>query len=87
MNVLYHRLFEKRYSKLPLSLQRKVDETISLFLIDPYTPRLRNHALLGILKGSRAISVTNDLRILYQMEGEHVTVLFLDVGRQGQVYK
>ncbi len=87
MIIQFHRYFEKRYQKLSLSLQQKVDQTIRAFAQDPRAPKLRNHALSGTLLGKRAISVTGDVRIIYEMQGEHVIVLFLDVGSHAQLYE
>ncbi len=86
MKIRFHRLFGKRYRKLTPVLQKKVDVTIALFMRDPKATRLQNHALVGELIGKRAISVTGDVRIIYEMEGDHVIVLLLDVGTHTQVY-
>ncbi len=86
MTIRFHKRFIKRYDKLPSSVRRKVDATISIFHSDPFTARLRNHPLVGSLCGQRAISVTGDVRIIYEMEGDHVMVLLLDVGTHTQVY-
>lgn len=86
MIIRYHRLFEKRYRKLSPELQRKVDSAVGIFVRAPFAPRLRNHGLIGVLLGKRAISVTGDVRIIYEMEGDHLLVLFLDVGTHTQVY-
>jgi addiction module RelE/StbE family toxin len=87
MIIHFHRRFKKHYHKLPISLRNKVDKVIVLFREDPFTPSLRNHGLDGSLIGRRSISVTGDIRIIYEMEGEHAVVLFLDVGTHAQVYE
>lgn len=87
MILRFHRSFEKRYKKLYPALQMKVDATIRIFAKDPHAKRLRNHALAGSLSGKRAISVTGNVRIIYETEDKHVTVLFLDVGTHAHVYE
>lgn len=87
MIIRFHKRFIKRYDKLPSSIRRKVDSIILIFHGDPFAVRLRNHPLVGHLDGKRAISVTGDIRIIYEMEGEHVTVLLLDVGTHAQIYE
>jgi addiction module RelE/StbE family toxin len=87
MIIHVHLRFKKRYLKLSPFLREKIDGVIMLFEQNPFAPSLRNHALGGALKDKRAISVTSDVRIIYEMEGEHTVVLFLDVGRHAQVYK
>ena len=87
MIIKFHKRFIKRYDKLPSRIRRKVDATILIFHGDPFTARLRNHSLVGHLDGKRAISVTGDIRIIYEMEGEHILVLLLDVGTHAQLYE
>jgi len=47
---------------------------------------LKNHALAGKLRGLRAISAGYDLRIVYEEEGGHATVLLLNTGTHDEVY-
>lgn len=86
MIIYFHRRFRKHYRKLPLVLQNKVDRTIVLFRQTPFASSLRNHGLEGSLTGRRSISVTDDLRIVYEMQGDHAVVLLLNVGTHAQVY-
>lgn len=87
MTIQFHRLFEKHYRRLSPAVQIKVDLAIQIFLKDPFTPSLRNHALSGSLKNQRSVSVTEDLRIIYETINGHTVVLILDVGTHGQVYR
>lgn len=47
MKVVWHRRFKKHFVLLPQKIKDKTMETISVFLQDPRTPILRNHALSG----------------------------------------
>jgi addiction module RelE/StbE family toxin len=46
---------------------------------------LDDHALKGKMKGKRAFSITDDVRVIY-VESDNVFV-FLDIGSHNQVYK
>jgi addiction module RelE/StbE family toxin len=86
MNIRFHRFFSKRYKKLSPVLQKKVDKTIQIFIQNPHARELYNHGLVGSLIGKRSISVTGDVRIIFAVEGNYITVLFLDVGTHAQLY-
>ena len=87
MIIHVHRHFKKHYHKLSPIVRNKIDKVIILFKEDPFTASLRNHELQGALNGRRAISVMRDVRIIYEMEGNHAIVLFLDVGTHAQLYE
>ena len=86
MKIRFQKSFEKRYSKLTPKLKGKVDETIHLFRVNPLDPILENHALKGVLQGKRAISVTGNIRIVFEEYEDYTLVLMLDVGTHPQVY-
>jgi mRNA-degrading endonuclease YafQ of YafQ-DinJ toxin-antitoxin module len=52
----------------------------------PFHPALKNHGLTGKLRGLRAISAGYDLRVVYEEEGGHATVLLLNTGTHNKVY-
>jgi mRNA-degrading endonuclease YafQ of YafQ-DinJ toxin-antitoxin module len=52
----------------------------------PFPPTLKNHGLTGKLRGLRAISAGYDLRVVYEEEGGHATVLLLNTGSHDEVY-
>lgn len=43
--------YTKRYRKLPIALQKRVDDVIREFFINPFAPSLRNHKLKGQMLG------------------------------------
>ena len=67
-------------------MQGKVIETIEIFSKNPSHSVLRNHALRGAMLGKRAISVTGDVRIIFQEFDDYLVVVFLNVGTHNQVY-
>ena len=80
MKARYQRKFEKQIKKLDPKLQNKVFKTIDIFIDNPYHKSLHNHSLSGNLRGKRAISVSGDLRIIFQEFDSYTLVIFLDLG-------
>lgn len=86
MKVLYHKKFSKHFERLSFKLQGKVIDTVELFRKNPFDPILRNHVLRGEIGNRRAISVTGDVRIIFEEYNNYVLVIMLDVGTHNQVY-
>lgn len=86
MEIRYHRNFEKNFEKLDKKLKDKVIAKIAVFIDDPFNKQLRNHPLVGNLKGKRALVVTGDCRIIFEEIDDYVLVIMLDVGTHNQVY-
>ncbi|MBI5411948.1 type II toxin-antitoxin system mRNA interferase toxin, RelE/StbE family [Candidatus Peregrinibacteria bacterium] len=85
MTVLYTDFFKKRFQALPLKIQKKFSERMTLFLKNPFHPLLKNHPLQGNALGKRAFSVTGNYRAIYSsvIKG---TMKFIDIGTHAQVY-
>lgn len=86
MIIIKSSQFEKDYRKLSISNRRKVEIALTKFAIDPFDRSLNNHALCGLLKGSFAIKVGHDLRIIYRKEKGFVIVTVVAVGKHEDVY-
>jgi addiction module RelE/StbE family toxin len=54
-------------------------------LIDPRSPLLKNHALVGAKKGYWAFFLTGDIRVIYTYKDSQ-TIVFTDIGSHNQVY-
>lgn len=65
-------------------LERQIQKRIDLFLEDKGNPLLKDHKLLGTMRGLRSFSVTGDVRIVYQEFEDFY--LFIDVGTHNQIY-
>lgn len=87
MKLIFHKNFDKAYQKISAKIQLKVDETIEVFCGDPFEKSLRNHPLQDDLKGKRAISVTGDIRIIFEEYDGYMIVEMLNVGKHTKVYK
>lgn len=86
MIVNFSKNFDKAYSKLTPKLKQKVKESLVSFKDNPRGVLLKNHALKGSMSGKRAISVTGDVRIIFEEYNNYVLVIMLDVGTHNQVY-
>ncbi len=81
---LFTKHFKKRISQSE-SLRKQFYERLSLFVINPRSPILRNHPLKGSKKGVHAFSITGDIRIIYLVVSES-EILLIDIGTHNQVY-
>lgn len=78
--------FDKAFARLAVRDQQRVETALTLFMDQPFHPALKNHGLVGKLRGLRAISAGYDLRIVYEEESGHARVLLLNTGTHDQVY-
>ena len=78
--------FDKAFARLSVRDQHRVEAALTLFMDQPFHPALKNHGLTGKLLGLRAISAGYDLRVVYEEEGGHATVLLLNTGTHNKVY-
>lgn len=87
MNVHFLKSFQKNYVKRikpNKTLDDKFEEKLLLFINNPKDLTLKDHALKGIMKGSRSFSVTGDIRAVYYFKDS--SAYFLDIGTHNQVY-
>lgn len=86
MILVLHRSFEKKFIKLSPKLKEKFKERRNLFLENPSTPTLHNHALGGDRKGQWSINVTGDWRAVYEFVNTE-TIIFVDIDTHSNLYK
>ena len=87
MQIKYHKNFTKSFKKLTPLLKDKTKKVIIKFTKNPRDKTLKNHKLTGKLNNKRAISVTGDIRIIFEQHNNYILVIFLDIGSHNQVYK
>jgi len=87
MKIIAHRIFNKQFKKLPQKIKDKTEKTIQVFSKNPRHLSLKNHALTGRMKALRAISVTGNIRIVFQEFDNYIVVIFLSIGGHDNVYK
>lgn len=87
MRIHYHKNFLSSYRKRisPLhKLNKKFKERLEIFLKNPATSLLRDHALVGRKQGYRSFAVTGDIRVVYRRVQD--SILLYDIGTHNQVY-
>lgn len=87
MKVIYHNDFEKSLKKRIFpnpQLYKKFKSRLSLRLSEPSNSLLNDHKLGGKKSSFRAFSVTGDIRVIYKLDGEVITLF--DIGSHNQVY-
>ena len=77
--------FEKQIIKLRPNVREKFYDQLSLFMIQPNTPLLNNHALKGKYVGYRSINITGDVRALFFRDQGRV-IFFAYIGTHSQLY-
>ena len=86
MKIRYSKKFIKQLAKQPDKIKRAFKLRMQLFEEDKHHPFLRNHALHGDLEGFYSISITGDIRAVYQiLDGE--VYLYDMIGSHSQLYK
>lgn len=65
--------------------EESVVRCVERFIKNPSDTRLDDHALKKKMKGKRAFSITNDIRIIYRWIGKN-KAQFLNIGRHIEVY-
>ena len=84
----YHLEFTKKaarkYKKLTtknIHLQGKIQEILKILVDNPFHSKLQTHKVqitnYGIVYSSR---ITQDLRIIWELEKERITIVLLDIG-------
>jgi len=84
MEIKLHRLFFRKYKKLPRSVKIKFIERKNLFLKEPFNPLLNNHPVDRRYPNCRSINVTGDYRAIFKQENNQA--IFLLIGTHSQLY-
>ena len=81
----FERMLKDLLKDRGLELAVLIDNKITLFSKNPKDTRLRNHRLTGKMSGQFAFSITEDIRIVYEIIGKN-TIRFLAIGTHEKVY-
>jgi addiction module RelE/StbE family toxin len=80
--------FRKQYKKTDVRIRVRFDYCLDLFITDPMSLELRNHALHKELEGLHSIDVTGDWRAIYLEKKNGVIIFFfVALGTHSQLYK
>lgn len=85
LKAFYHKDFKKDFNKLSKNMKTRFAERFLIFLKNPTDPILRDHSLVGDLRGKRAFSVAGNVRVVYRVLNQG-TVFLLRIGTHNQVY-
>lgn len=86
--IEFAKSFEKSYAKRIVrdgKLRQAYAGRYKLFASGKRDYPLDDQLLIGNLKGRRAFSVANDIRVIYRETDE--AIIFLDIGTHAQVYE
>jgi addiction module RelE/StbE family toxin len=93
MKVVWSSGFKRSFKKITKKNSRlsdKIIETLRLLAIDPFTPSLKSHKLIGQMDGLWSCSVSYDCRIIFDISEDgqllEMIILLIDVGSHNQVY-
>lgn len=86
MIIRREKSFDRQFTKLKPAQKQLAIKRMQQFIVNPFHPQLRNHALKGEWAGYRSISVGGDLRIHYKALDDD-TILVVAVGTHAQLYK
>ena len=84
MKIQLHKNFIKEYKKWP-NIQKRIDERLALFRVNPFDQILNNHGLTGKYAGCRSINITGDYRAVFELIDDN-TVRFIDVDAHSNLY-
>ena len=86
MKTVFHKQFNKQFTKLPKAQKKRFEKAIILFRHEANHPDLYNHPLTGKWKGHRSISFGGDWRAHYIPQNDGIA-FFVAVGTHSQLYK
>lgn len=77
----------RRFLQRRPHLRAPVTQTLAQLEQDPFSPRLRAHALSGRLEGLHAVRVTRAVRLVVRIDRSAREIILLDLGSHDEVYK
>jgi mRNA-degrading endonuclease YafQ of YafQ-DinJ toxin-antitoxin module len=76
-----------RFFRRHPGLRPRFEELVETVRQDPFTPRLRLHALRGELAGLHAVSLNYEYRVVLTLRVTEREIILLDVGTHDEVYR
>jgi len=84
MEIILHRLFLKRFEKIPKNVRVKFVERKNLFKDTPFHPILNNHSVGKRFPGCKSINVTGDYRAIFRQDKG--AIVFVNIGTHSELY-
>ncbi len=77
----------KKWSQRHPDLEEQFRNRMELFVTDPFHPSLKTHRLSGVLKGSWAVRINYEQRLVFKfVDKQKKKVLLIDMGTHKEVY-
>ncbi|MCG2689871.1 type II toxin-antitoxin system mRNA interferase toxin, RelE/StbE family [Candidatus Parcubacteria bacterium] len=86
MKIIFHKNFDKCFSKLTTKQKEKTKERLALFSEYPFNSILNNHPLRGKYTDYRSINITGDLRAIFKLLNPD-KVIFVTLGSHSELYR
>jgi len=77
--------FFKAFDRLPKPIQELAKKKDTVFLANPFDPRLKTHRLKGPLAGTWSYSINYSYRVLFRFL-KHDEVMYYDIGTH-EIYR
>ncbi|MFH1183391.1 MAG: type II toxin-antitoxin system RelE/ParE family toxin [Candidatus Moraniibacteriota bacterium] len=87
MKVKFTKEFEKQLGRAPEKIRKIFGLKLGIFVLDKFSPLLKNHGLSGNLRGFRSINITGDWQAIFEEISEKDIVMFRSIGTHSQLYK
>lgn len=84
--LVFHKKFQKGFSKLPHKIQEKARDALLLFQENPSSKRLRLHHLQGSLREFESIDITGDIRIIVRYNRRRNCAEVIAIGTHSMLY-
>jgi mRNA interferase RelE/StbE len=82
--ILFTKSADRALRRLPRDLSQRIRERLNAIAVDPYAQH-PNVTKLHNRPGYRLR--VGDWRVIYEIEGEELTILVLRIGPRGEVYR
>lgn len=84
-HIEYHKIFVKKFKKLPQHIKEKAVELEEIFRNNPFAPILKTKPLKGDLSHLYSFRITREYRIIFAIVA-HEFVVFYNVGHRKNIY-
>lgn len=85
MVISYHKIFQKKFSRLDKKIKTAFKIKLALFLENPRHPLLRNHSVEKAFPGCRSLNITGDYRTIFREST--ASIEFINIGTHSQLYR
>lgn len=84
MDIVFHKQFNEKFGKLPMKIQNKFYERLSIFIKNNYDSILKNHSIDPVFPNCRSINITDDYRAIFKESDNRI--IFITIGTHSELY-